>query len=314
MTEVDIVGNDIVLKLYIQKKNKSTTNYIFSERVPACDQMHYPGYTKRLSLPYYLELESYNDKTFTEKEDLNGKQKLEMITNTLLNAEVLKKNNVNSSDIQWMLDEMTKVVYAANDRRIKLSDVLSENPYKPPRSLFQIVNCESAKRDLPSEDDKKKRKCLEIRDGDNSIVSFVKFIIIMVIGCFILPMMLISLLVAFIYDSCIGLVFGQHKVTFQEQNWFEEMHRKNKDCDTESIDIYINQEITKISEQLRTKYPSLAVKFLVTSLTDSDSEEYVIAFMGKKKTDEEFQMEKKSSSQQDHIGDLAAGILVSFAV
>ena len=320
ITEVDAVdttNKEIVLKLYIKKKWKSKTDYKFSERVPACDQMNYPGYAKRLSLPYYLELESYNDRIFTEKDDdMNGKQKLEKITNTLQNAVVLKENNVNSTDIQWMLDEMTKIVDEANGRRIKLSDALSENPYKPPRTLFQIVNGESSKRDLPSEGEKKKEFCLDIKEGENSIVSFVKFVIIMILGCFVLPIMLISLLVAFIYDTCISLVYGKHKVQFQERNWFEEMHRRNKDCDTESIDNYINQEIPKIFSQLQRKYPSLKnnVKFVGTAETDSDSDEFIIAFMGRKKTNEEFQKEQKKTSSQDHIGDFTTGFVVSLVV
>ena len=312
IAEVDFADKEVVLKLYILKKHKSTTNYIFSERVPVCEQMKYPGYTKRLALPYYLELESINDRIITEKEDMNGTQKLEKITSTLLNAEVLKKNNVNSSDIQWMLDEMKKVVDEADGRRTKLSDALSENPYKPPRTLFQIVNGESAKRDLPSDDKKKKEFCLEIKDGENPIISFVKFVIIMVIGCFVLPFMLISLLLAFIYDTCIGLVYGHHKVTFQEQNWFEEMHRKNKDCDTESIDDYIKLEIQKIVTQLSKKYPSLSLQFLITSNTDSDSDEFSISFMGKKKTDAEFQKEMKS--RQEYGGEFVAGFVASLIV
>jgi hypothetical protein len=130
----------------------------------------------------------------------------------------------------------------------------------------------------------------------------------MVIGCFVLPFMLISLLLAFIYDTCIGLVYGQHKVTFQEQNWFEEMHRKNKDCDTESIDEYIKLEMPKIFAQLRKKYPSL-VQFLITSNTDNDSDEFSISFMGKKKTDAEFQKEMKS--RQEYGGELASGFVAS---
>jgi hypothetical protein len=110
--------------------------------------------------------------------------------------------------------------------------------------------------------------------------------------------MLISFLLAFIYDTCIGLVYGQHKVTFQEKNWFEEIHRKNKECDTESIDDYIKVEILKIFAQLRNKYPSLAMQYLSTSNNDSDSDEFIIAFMGKKKTDAEFQKEKKSTAAE----------------
>lgn len=306
---LDVGKMEIVLKLYIKKKCKSTTDYKFSERVPVCDQMNYPGYTKRLSLPYYLELESFNDRVVTEKEDDNGKKKLDKITKTFLNAEVLKENNINGTDIQWILDEMIKIVYEANGRRTKLSDALSENPYKPPRTLFQIVNGESSKRDLPPED-KKKEFCLQIKEGENKIVSLIKFLIIMVIGCFTLPIMLISLLLAFIYDTCISLVYGKHKVLYQEQNWFEEMHRKNKDCNTESIDNYIKKEIPTIFSQVYSKYPLLKnrAKFLVTAETDSDSDEFIIAFMGRKETYKEF----KSSS--DHIGDLAAGFVVNIAL
>lgn len=79
---LDVGEMEIVLKLYIKKKCKSTTDYKFSERVPVCDQMNYPGYTKRLSLPYQLELESINDRVVTEKEDDNGKKKLDKITNS----------------------------------------------------------------------------------------------------------------------------------------------------------------------------------------------------------------------------------------
>ena len=87
------------------------------------------------------------------------------------------------------------------------------------------------------------------------------------------------------------------------------MHRKNKDCDTESIDEYIKLEMPKILTQLRKKYPSLGLQFLITSNTDSDSDEFIIAFMGKKKTDAEFQKEIKS--RQDYGGELASGFVSS---
>jgi hypothetical protein len=300
-------SKDIVLKLYIHKKEKSKTDYIFDVRIPACDQMNYPGYTKRLALPYHLEIESYNDNISTVYDTLlSESQKAVKINNTLMHADVLKKGNVDNSDVEWMFAEMKKIVNEVDGRRDKLSDALSDNPYKPPRTAVQIVNCESSKRYVRPKDNKP--KLLDIRDGENPIVSLVKTICIMVMGVISIPIMLAGFLLGFIYDSCINLFYGRHKVTFQEKNWFEEAHRKLKDCDTESIDKYIYDEIVKIVARLHSRYPSLDVQPLLSSGNDSD--EFIIAFAGKRKSEQEFQEERLAARKGDVSG-IVSGAVVS---
>lgn len=164
-----------------------------------------------------------------------------------------------------------------------MSDALSNNPYKPSRTAVQILDGHSSKRHIPPEIKPGSFAYYMEDESDPDIVS-IRFVIFVIIGCIALPFILVGYIVAFIFDNLKYLFFGPHKVSSKEKYWFEEMHRNNKDFDTEAIDKYINEETQKVVDRLQAKYPSINTSFSFRSQSGNDSDEFIISFIGMKIT------------------------------
>lgn len=106
------IEEEKVVKLYIKKEDESKSDYIYSIRVPACDQYNFPGYTRRLSLPYSLAISpKINFSTENEDDELNESEKLHT---TLINSEIMKSGDVCKADIDWIVSEMKRIQIEAN--------------------------------------------------------------------------------------------------------------------------------------------------------------------------------------------------------